>query len=870
MVLLLVSLSACQADPGDARSEANVSRTAKIAASVSPEDTSTLTRTETFTQTATGTSTSVITVPTTVVKTVTGTVTTTSTSTQTLTQTSTLTLTGTATTPITVTTTQTATGTVTGSKTQTTVLTSYQNFSLTGTITSTNTATVYYATWPHRLGTTATVTTTGVILGTASKTLTGTVTNTMNRTETKTASTTVRGSGTTTGTQTVTAHATMTTTNTNAGTGSRTVTATGTASGTATQTFTYHPTMVVTNTVTNTTTKTQPGIGTTTTSSTTTATSTYSQSRTSTASNTSTSTTTATGTGTSIQTNTIIVTQTATSTLIVCGATGQTCQPSEYCDIDLGTCHASDAVGVCRPVPATCSDTQDTVCGCDGTTYDNPCRAAVKSVSIDYVGACDNSAPTVSLTVSAALFTAEGTLTLTAAASDDLAVAKVELFQDGVLIATLTQPPYTFAVPVTSALDGRHRFAATAYDTRNHTTSDSKRIFVAIGNRFFGTAVTTAADYTNLLAHFNQVTPGNAGKWGVVQPTQATWNFTDLDTAYQFAKDHNIPFKLHTLVWGQQQPSWISSLPADQQLAAVDAWMSALAARYPDVALIDVVNEPMHAPPPYAAALGGAGATGWDWVVKAFQMARAHFPNAELLLNEYFVLPAASFTASFVQIVNVLAAQDLIDGIGEQGHFYERTPDISVISANLTTLAATGLPIYISELDVNLADDARQANKMADLFTTFWSNPSVVGITHWGYLQGAMWQPDAYLIRNDGSLRPALTFIECYKAGGSNCTPPVYVPQPRMGDASGITLEAEDLDTFQNLLATGNVVAYATDGSSFGFSKVVLDANWNTLSVAYALGGGNAITLSVHLGSLANAPIAIVPLPVTGDWSTMK
>ncbi len=50
------------------------------------------------------------------------------------------------------------------------------------------------------------------------------------------------------------------------------------------------------------------------------------------------------------------------------------------------------------------------------------------------------------------------------------------------------------------------------------------------------------------------------------------------------------------------------------------------------------MNEPLHAPPSYAFALGGAGATGWDWVIKSFEMARAHFPKSELILNDYSVL----------------------------------------------------------------------------------------------------------------------------------------------------------------------------------------------------------------------------------------
>jgi GH35 family endo-1,4-beta-xylanase len=483
---------------------------------------------------------------------------------------------------------------------------------------------------------------------------------------------------------------------------------------------------------------------------------------------------------------------------------------------------------------------------------------------------CDQAAPSVSLTTSGELFTSNGTLTLSATASDNVAVSKVVFARDGVEIGTVKTAPYTALVPVTSAINGRHTFTATAYDLAGNQAAETKRALVAIGNKFFGTAAIDAGDYAGLLAHFNQVTPGNAGKWGSVEATRDVMNFTDLDTAYQFAKTNHLPFKLHTLVWGQQQPAWIAGLPADQQLAELDQWMSALAERYPDADLVDVVNEPLHAPPPYAAALGGAGATGWDWVVKAFEMARDHFPKSELLLNDYSILTMAQSTQDYLKIVKILNDRGLIDGIGEQGHFYERAPELSVLSANLSSLVATGLPIYVSELDLNFSDDAQQANRMRDLFSIFWSTPSVLGITHWGYRQQNVWQPNSYLIRTDGSVRPALTWIECYRAGGTDCPVPPYVPQPRTGDVTGITLEAEEYDSAHALLPAGSVVAYASDGSWFGYDKVVFDGNWDTLGVSYAQGGSSPVSLTLHLDSVDSTPIATVPLTPTGGWSTLQ
>ena len=102
-------------------------------------------------------------------------------------------------------------------------------------------------------------------------------------------------------------------------------------------------------------------------------------------------------------------------------------------------------------------------------------------------------------------------------------------------------------------------------------------------------------------------------------------------------------------------------------------------------------------------------------------------------------------------------------------------------------LAATGLPIYISELDVNFADDARHAGRLRDLFSLFWAHPSVVGVTHGGHLQGRMWRPNAYLVRADGSERAGLQWLTCYVAGGGGaCTVPEYIaPTRRRGHRPG-------------------------------------------------------------------------------------
>src|SRR5512133_2512665 len=121
-------------------------------------------------------------------------------------------------------------------------------------------------------------------------------------------------------------------------------------------------------------------------------------------------------------------------------------------------------------------------------------------------------------------------------------------------------------------------------------------------------------------------------------------NWSSLDAAYNTAKQYGFLFKEHTLLWGAQQPSWMASLDTASQRKEIEQWFSLLAARYPAIDYIDVVNEPLHNAPngmipwgtttkniDYAKALGGAGSTGWDWIIKSFRMARKYFPQAKLI-----------------------------------------------------------------------------------------------------------------------------------------------------------------------------------------------------------------------------------------------
>jgi len=386
--------------------------------------------------------------------------------------------------------------------------------------------------------------------------------------------------------------------------------------------------------------------------------------------------------------------------------------------------------------------------------------------------------------------------------------------------------------------------------------------------KFFGTAVEQTGDYNQLTVYFDQLTPGNAGKWGSVESTRDQMNWTALDTAYQFAADNGLRYKHHTLIWGQQQPGWIDDLSAEEQLAEIEEWMVELKNHYGgEIDMIDVVNEPLHAPPSYKEALGGDGDTGWDWVITAFEMARAHFPDSTLILNDYNILQLQQSTEDYLEIIKLLQVRDLIDGIGVQSHFLEQT-QAQQVQDNLDRLAATGLPIYVSELDINFADDARQANKMRELFSVFWQHPAVAGVTHWGYRQGNTWRTEAWLLNSDGTERPALKWLRCYIARESGCDAlvPEYVPAGWSGDASGVKLEAELYDQGQGVPASGDIISYTDAGDWILFQDVEFQLEWDSFSINYAKGSGAEGSISVRLDSLENDDTLIVPLPTSGSW----
>jgi endo-1,4-beta-xylanase len=260
---------------------------------------------------------------------------------------------------------------------------------------------------------------------------------------------------------------------------------------------------------------------------------------------------------------------------------------------------------------------------------------------------------------------------------------------------------------------------------------------------------------------WDQVSPENAGKWGSIEGTRDSMNWRGLDAIHDYAKQNNIPFKQHNFIWGSQQPGWMGGLSQADQKAEVEEWIRLFCERYPDTQLIDVVNEPPpHTTPSYTAALGGAGSSGYDWIAQAFKWAHQYCPNAILILNDYNNIEYANDNNHTIDIVNrIKNAGAPINAVGAQAHACGNL-SASTVKMYIDKIATqTGLPVYITEYDLNIADDNQQKNVMQSQFTMFWNNPNVKGITIWGYIVGSTWVSNSGLMTSSGTMRPAMTWL---------------------------------------------------------------------------------------------------------------
>jgi len=379
-------------------------------------------------------------------------------------------------------------------------------------------------------------------------------------------------------------------------------------------------------------------------------------------------------------------------------------------------------------------------------------------------------------------------------------------------------------------------FACTLMNSGNEVgTIESSPQKATASGKFIGNIFGGSSEPTKFSQYWDQVTPENAGKWESVESSRDSMNWSTLDAIYNYAKQKGFPFKMHTLVWGQQYPSWITSLSAADQKAEVEEWIQAVGQRYPNMDYIDVVNEPLHSPPPYRDAIGGNGTTGWDWVVWAFQKAK-QYCSGKRLINEYGIISDPGAADNYLKIINILKASNLIDGIGIQCHAFNMdSVSTSTMKTVLDKLAATGLPIYVSELDMN-GDDSTQLARYKEKFPVLWEHSGVKGVTLWGYIQGQIWQTEAYLLRSDGTERPALTWLMQYVKGTSSSSVSSAVSSVSSSRSSAVSSVSSSRSSVASSISSSRS-SVASSAVSSAVTSSVSSVQYTEISVPFTKDG---------------------------------
>jgi endo-1,4-beta-xylanase len=339
------------------------------------------------------------------------------------------------------------------------------------------------------------------------------------------------------------------------------------------------------------------------------------------------------------------------------------------------------------------------------------------------------------------------------------------------------------------------------------------------------------ADTAVVLKHFDHIAPENDLKWQLIHPREGAdgYDFAPADAFVNFGVSNNLYLIGHTLVWHGQTPGWVFAgtnpppvvatstnaggrrfggggpgrfsgprASREELLARMRDHIHTVVGRYKGkIKVWDVVNE--------AIADGGTNVlrnslwleiVGPDFIAKAFQYAHEADPDAILRYNDYG-LENSGKRRKLITLIKSLQEQGVpVHAIGSQAHVNVGTTFATMDQA-LTEMATLGLPIHITELDVNSAAggqrsttaeignnaattagglvseaDQRLATAYADIFRAFVKHKEHVKlVTFWGVNDGVSWRANGKPLLFDGNNQPKPAFtavIGVATGAGSN------------------------------------------------------------------------------------------------------
>lgn len=270
---------------------------------------------------------------------------------------------------------------------------------------------------------------------------------------------------------------------------------------------------------------------------------------------------------------------------------------------------------------------------------------------------------------------------------------------------------------------------------------------VATGQGWRRSAEQVAADVALVKAQFNHAVAENEMKWMSLHPRAGKdgYDWTAADAFVKFGTDNGMEMAGHTLVWHSQTPNWVfegtylppgaAEKPAapppegvppgrgrgqggfpgfrpfnldgpratrEELLERMREHIHAVMGRYKGkIKVWDVVNEAISddggevlRKSPWSVIVGP------DFVEKAFQFAHEADPDAILRYNDYGLENPAK-RAKLIKLIRGLQEKKVpVHVIGSQAHVNVGIT-FETMDQSLAEMKTLGLPIHITELDVN-------------------------------------------------------------------------------------------------------------------------------------------------------------------------
>lgn len=282
-----------------------------------------------------------------------------------------------------------------------------------------------------------------------------------------------------------------------------------------------------------------------------------------------------------------------------------------------------------------------------------------------------------------------------------------------------------------------------------------------------GTCVSPSALKTHeelLINHFNSLTSENHMKFEALQPEQDSYDFTVADQLIAFAKEHNKLVRGHTLVWHNQNPSWLfhdkdgNLVDKDTLLKRMEEHINTVVPRYKDTVYCwDVVNEAVEDTGSEILRQNSMWLKiiGPEFIEKAFEFAHAADPDALLFYNDYNESNPVKRDKIYQLVKNLKEKGAPIHGVGLQAHWNIYDPSMDDIRAAIEKYASLGLQLHITEMDISVFkfDDKRtdlmeptaemlekQAERYESVFALFREYSDVItNVTLWGAADDVAW-----------------------------------------------------------------------------------------------------------------------------------